>query len=160
MTRRIAGIAATACLALAAWFLLALDGWAGASLYPGFELAFLAFGVLLGLVSRLGRSRLGLAAAALFVAGVAALPFVDQSPVKPAVRVARRIRPGMSEAEVRAVFDRAYRDHPTDRRPALSRGPDGNFAFCPDSTDPRTNAAFVLIHFDRGRCTGAEFLPD
>src|SRR5262245_13680567 len=86
---------------------------------------------------------------------------VDLSPVQPATRAVRRVRPGMSEAEVRAIlrdeFPASGRFHP----PGLERPLADDFlSFVLDPSDGAYDAAFIQVQFADGRATSARFLPD
>jgi len=54
-----------------------------------------------------------------YILFILALPFIDLSPVKPAVRAVHEIRPGMTESQVRAVLDRHFPEHGRFKRPAI-----------------------------------------
>jgi hypothetical protein len=95
-----------------------------------------------------------------YVLFVIALPFMDLSPVKPAIRAVREIRPGMTEAQVRAVLERNFPEHGRFQRPVFGTVREDVLAFVLDPSDGRYNAALVRVRFSAGKCVSAEFLPD
>lgn len=88
------------------------------------------------------------------------LPFVDLTPVKPAVRAVRAIRPGMNEAEVRAVLDRHFPASGRFARPEFGAVHGDRLAFVLDPSDGDLDAALVTVEFSGGRCVRARFSPD
>ncbi len=89
-----------------------------------------------------------------------ALPFLDLSPVKPAIRAVHTIRPGMTESEVRAVLAQQFPEHGRFKRPDFGVLHQDVLSVVLDPTDGRYNAAVVIIRFSGGKCVTAEFLPD
>jgi hypothetical protein len=95
-----------------------------------------------------------------YVLFILSLPFLELSPVKPAVRAVHEIRPGMSEAQVRTILDRHFPEHGHFKRPTIGALHENDLSFVLDPNDGRYNAAIVQIKFSEGRCVSAEFLPD
>ena len=98
---------------------------------------------------------------AIFLGTLLLLCVVDFSPVQPATRAVRRVRPGMVEAEVRAIlhdeFPASGRFHP----PGLERPiADGLLSFVLNPNDGAYDAAFIQVQFADGRTVSARFLPD
>jgi hypothetical protein len=86
---------------------------------------------------------------------------VDVSPVQPATRAVRRVRPGMLEGEVRAIlhdeFPASGRFHP----PGLERPiTDDLLSFVLNPSDGAYDAAVIQVRFAEGRSVSARFLPD
>ena len=156
------GILVSLALLPALLFAIAIDGWAGASLDPIFVVRFVVFGIVVGVIAfLLGRHKGFLVAPAVFVSGMLALPFVDVTAVKPAVRAVHEIAPGMTEGEVRAIFDEHFPEHGRFRRPDIGSLYRGRLSFVLDPTDGALNAALVTVEFDNaGRCVSASFGPD
>jgi hypothetical protein len=153
----------------AAYLAVGLDNWGGVSRDLRFESFMISGGVALGaVVFAIGRSWMYLIAPAALVLFMGVLPFVDFSPVKPAVRAVREIRPGMSESEVREILARHFPENGRFKRPEI--GPlqpipgdplhGDSLSFALDPHDGRYNAATVKIEFSSGRCVSAEFSPD
>jgi len=144
-----------------AWFAVGLDSWVGASRSLVFEASFVSLGILMGkLVMLLGRHRALLLVPSAYILFMIALPFMDLSPVKPAVRAVREIRPGMTETQVRAVLERNFPKNGRFQRPVFGAVHNDVLAFVLDPSDGRYNAAVVRITFSAGKCVSAEFLPD
>jgi len=161
LVRVLAAILVTLALVPALLFAVAVDGWSGESLDPAFTGRFVAFGLIVGLSAVLLGERKGfLIAPAVFTACMLALPFVDLTAVKPAVRAVHAIRPGMSEAEVRAVLDRHFPESGRFRRPQIGAVHRGRLAFVLDPSDAGLNAALVEVEFSDGQCVRAGFSPD
>lgn len=143
------------------WFVVGLDSWAGASRIIVFEGCFVSLGILVGaFVMLLGRHRALLFVPSAYILFMLALPFMDLSPVKPAVRAVHEIRPGMTEAQVRAVLERNFPEHGRFWRSVFGTVHEDVLAFVLDPSDGRYNAAVVQIRFSAGKCVSAEFLPD
>ena len=159
--RRFLAFLASCTLLPAAWFAVGLDNWAGASRSFVFEACFIALGILVSvLVMLLGRRKAWLVVPCAYIVFVLALPFIDLSPVKPAVRAVREIQPGMTESQVRAVLDRHFPEHGRFKRPEIGALHDDVLSFVLDPNDGRYNAAVVRVRFSAGKCVSADFLPD
>jgi hypothetical protein len=144
-----------------AWFVVGLDEWTGASQSFVFEGFFVAIGILISaLVMQYGKHRAWLFVPSAYILFILALPFLDVSPVKPAVRAVREIQPGMTEAQVRAVLDRYFPEHGRFKRPAIGALDEDVLSFALDPDDGRYNAAIVQVKFSAGKCLSAEFLAD
>ena len=145
----------------AACFAVGLDNWAGASRNFFFEVCFIALGLAMGaLVLWLGRHKVLLCLPAVYVLFMLALPLMDFSPVKPAVRAVHEIRPGMSESQVREVLASHFPEHGRFKRPTFGTLQENVLCFALDPHDGRYNAAVVRISFSGGKCVSAEFLAD
>ena len=154
-------IASSCALIPIAYVAVGLDLWAGTSRSILFELAFVALGVVFGAYAfTMSGNRAFLILPAGFVLFILSLPFLELSPVKPAVRAVHEIRPGMSEAQVRTVLDHHFPQQGHFRRPAIGSLHQNALSFVLDPNDGRYNAAIVQIKFSEGRCVSAEFLPD
>jgi len=98
---------------------------------------------------------------AIFLGALFLVTFVDFSPVQPATRAVRRVKPGMLEAEVRAIlrdeFPASGRFHP----PGLER-PVANdlLSFVLNPNDGAYDAAVIQVQFADSRAVSARFLPD
>lgn len=141
---------------------LAIDGWVGASVdEPEFLVRFVIFGLLVGVAAFLiGRHKGFLVAPAIFVVCMLALPFIDVSAVKPAVRAVNEIQPGMTESDVRAVLDRHFPEQGRFPRPHIGKLYHDRLSFALDPTDGDLNSAVVYVDFSDGRCVRAGFSPD
>lgn len=145
----------------AAWFAVYIDNWIGASRSLGFEACFILLGIVVGtLVMLLGRHKALLFVPSAYVLFMLALPFVELSPVKPAVRAVQEIRPGMSESQVRVVFDRHFPEHGRFKRPEIGPVDHGVLSFVLDRNDGRYDTSSVQVRFSAGKCVSAEFLGD
>jgi hypothetical protein len=154
-------IAVSCALLPTAWIAFTLDNWSGASYSLAFEGFFIWVGVLSGLlVMHLSRHKAYLLLPAAFILFILTLPFVDTSPVKPAIRAVREIQPGMTEVQVRSVLDRHFPADGRFRRPEIGPLNEGELMFSLDPHDGRYNAALVVVKFSAGKCISAEFLPD
>src|SRR4051812_46285865 len=92
-----------------AYVAIGLDDWVGASCDVFFELAFVSLGMIFGAYAyTMGTHKSFLLLPAVYTLFILSLPFLELSPVKPAVRSVHEIRRGMSEAQVRAVLDRHF----------------------------------------------------
>jgi hypothetical protein len=148
-------------LVLATYFAIGLDAWAGASRSVVFEAFFIAFGILMGaLLLQLGSHKALLVIPSAYILLLLVLPFIDLSPVKPAVRAVHEIRPGMTEFQVRVLLERHFPENGRFKRPAIGALHEGILAFVLDPNDGRYNAAVVQVRFSAGKCASAEFLPD
>jgi len=97
----------------------------------------------------------------IFLGTLLLLSVVDVSPVQPATRAVRRVRPGMLERDVRAIlhdeFPASGRFHP----PGLDRPvAEGLLSFVLDPNDGAYDAAFIQVRFVDGRTVSSRFLPD
>jgi hypothetical protein len=98
---------------------------------------------------------------AIFLGMLLLVTVVDVSPVQPATRAVRRVRPGMLEGEVRAIlhdeFPASGRFHP----PGLERPiTDDLLSFVLNPSDGAYDAAVIQVRFAEGRSVSARFLPD
>jgi len=159
--KKFAAIAASCALLVFALLAVGMDDWTGANRSVLFEIAFVALGIVFGTFAfTAGGHKAFLLVPSLYVLFMLALPFLELSPVKPAVRAVREIRPGMSEAQVRSVIDRHFPEGGRFKRPAIGALHEDVLSFALDPNDGRYNAAIVQIKFSAGRCVSAEFLPD
>ena len=159
--KKFVAIASPCAFLLLTYLAIGLDDWVGASRNVLFELAFLLLGLIFGAFAfSLGKHKAFLVAPLIYVLFILALPFLEVSPVKPAVRAVHEIRPGMSEAQVRAVLDHHFPEHGHFKRPAIGALEKDAISFVLDPNDGRYNAAIVQIKFSDGKCISAEFLPD
>lgn len=141
--------------------MVGLDEWIGVSANVLFELVFIPFGIASGAMAfRIGRCKIFLLAPCTFVLFVLVLPFIELSPVKPAVRAVHEIRAGMSESEVRAILERHFPEHGRFKRPQMGDPGHDVLCFALDPDDGRYNAAVVRITFAEGKCVTAQFHPD
>jgi hypothetical protein len=144
-----------------AYIAVGLDDWLGASRNLLVELGFVFLGVVFGLYAfSAGRHKAFLIAPSLYLLLILALPFLELSPVKPAVRAVDEIRPGMTESQVRAVIDRHFPERGRFKRPEIGALDNGVLAFVLDKHDGRYDAAAVVITFFGGKCVTAKFDPD
>jgi hypothetical protein len=159
--RPLVGFLVSCTLLLAAWFAVGLDEWTGASQSLVFEAFFVGIGVFIGaLVMQYGKHKAWLMVPSAYIFFILSLPFVEFSPVKPAVRAVREIQPGMTEPQVRAVLDRHFPEHGRFKRPAIGALDEDVLSFALDPHDGRYNAAIVQVKFSAGKCLSAEFLSD
>jgi hypothetical protein len=134
--------------------------WMGLS--PIATAVLLSLGVLTALASFVLTQRLAwVIPSATLLAMLLLVGVVDFSPVQPATRAVRRVRPGMLETEVRAVlrdeFPASGRFHP----PGLERPiADDLLSFVLDPSDGAYDAAFIQVQFADGRAMSVRFLPD
>ena len=145
--RWIAGGVLILSMVLVFWFVLGLDMWCGFSLdsrpfYFLFGLMELGIGLL---VSRCFENRARWLPLALCLVAFGTLPFIDTSPVKPAMRAVHGIGPGMSESEVLAILDRFFPKGGRFRRPDFGTVENDLLAFSLDPSDGCYNAAIVSI---------------
>jgi len=161
VAKRILAYAITISFLPIAYVFIGADEWTGASYYLLFDVYFISLGVLLGMSAlSLGRHKGFLIAPLLFIALVLVLPFIDNTPVKPAMRAVGEIQPGMSERDVRAVLDKHFPADGRFKRPETGPISDNHISFALDRTDPTFNAAFVWVKFESGRCISAQFFAD
>jgi len=161
MRHLIAFLASSCTLVPAVVLAVGLDDWVGASRNVLFEVCFISLGIVVGaLVWPLGNHRGLLIVPSAYVLFVLALPFMELSPVKPAVRAVHDIHPGMSESQVRAVLDRHFPEIGRFKRPKMGPLHEDCLSFVLDPNDGRYNAAIVRGKFSGGKCISAEFLPD
>jgi hypothetical protein len=159
--RKLLAVAISCVLLLVALIEAELDDWSGASCYWAFELAYVLIGVIFGAFAYTeGKHRAFLVVPSIYLLFVIALPFLDLSPVKPAVRSVREIEPGMSEAQVRAILDRHFPEHGHFKRPEIGAVTNDAIGFVLDRNDGRYDAAVVAIKFSGGKCVSAEFSAD
>jgi len=138
-----------------------LDDWLGASCNGLVELAYVLIGVIFGaLAYSAGKHRAFLMAPSIYLLFIIALPFLDLSPVKPAVRSVREIQYGMSEAQVRTILDRHFPEKGRFKRPAIGALKENTISFVLDRNDGRYDASVVQVKFSAGKCVSAEFLAD
>ena len=144
-----------------ALFVLALDSWGGISLNLMFQAGFIAFGVVIGILAiSLSRRKVTLVLPAAYILLMLALPFINLSPVKPAVRAVNAIQPGMTQAEARAVVNRHFPAGGRFKPPALVTEEIDRLAYVLDPDDGAYNAAFIVIRFSGGKSVSAEFQAD
>jgi hypothetical protein len=159
--KKLVAIASSCALFLFAYLAIGLDDWLGASRNGLFESAFVLLGIIFGtLALTVGRHKGFLVVPSIYVLFILALPFLELSPVKPAVRAVHEIQPGMSEAQVRAILDRHFPEQGHFKRPAIGSLTNDAISFVLDRSDGRYNAAIVSIKFSKGKCVSAEFLAD
>jgi len=159
--KKFLAIACSCAFLLFAYTAVGLDDWAGASCYSLVELAFVLPGIIFGAFAYSKIKHKGfLAVASIYVLFILALPFLDLSPVKPAVRAVREIQPGMSEAQVRAILGRHFPEQGHFNRPAIGPLNKDAISFVLDPKDGKYDAAIVCIKFSAGKCVSAEFLAD
>ena len=151
----------TLVLAVAGALVASLDAHAAVSLDGRTLAGALAIGVAATAVGWVlsGTSRAWLLFG-VYAAGIAALPFVSLSPVKPFRAFHAAVRPGMTEADVRAALDERFPAGGIYRRPEVTRSP-GGLLVALDRTDSRYDAEVVWVHLrDEGRVAGAEYHAD
>ena len=159
--RRFVAFLVSCTLLPAAWFAVYTDDWAGASLNLNFEACFILLGIVVGMVVMLlGRHKALLFVPSAYILFMLALPFVDQNPVKPAVRAVHEIRPGMSESQVRAIIDRHFPEDGRFKRPKIGALHDGVLSFGLGQIDERYNTSGVRVSFSSGKCVNAKFDQD
>ena len=159
--KKFVAIASSCALFLFAYLAIGIDDWLGASRSVLFELAFVLLGMIFGAFAfAIGKHKAFLLAPSFYVLFILALPFLELSPVKPAVRAVHEIRRGMSEAQVRAVLDRHFPEQGHFKRPAIGALHQDSLSFVLDPNDGRYDAAVVQIKFSAGECVSAEFLSD
>ena len=145
----------------AAWLAVGLDEWLGASLSVAVQACFILLGIIVGALAMwLGRRKALLFLPSAYLLFILTLPFLDLSPVKPAVRAVRDIRPGMSESQVRAVLERHFPEPGRFKRPMFPALHGNVLSFVLDPYDGRYNAAVVSVRFSEGKCVSAGFDPD
>lgn len=158
---KLLAIVGSCALLFFAYAAVGLDMWAGTGRSILFELMFALYGVLFGAsVYSRGLHKGFLVAASIYLLLIVALPFLELSPVKPAVRAVHEIRPGMSEAQVRAILDRHFPMQGHFKRPAIGPLNKDVISFVLDPSDGRYDAAIVSIKFSAEKCVSAEFLAD
>jgi len=159
--KKFLAIASCCALLLLTFLAVSLDNWIGASRNAWFELAFVLLGIIFGgYAFSVGKHMAFLAVPSIYLLFILALPFLELSPVKPAVRAVQEIRLGMSEAQVRAVLERHFPEHGDFKRPAIGAMAKNEISFVLDPNDGRYNTAIVQIKFSAGKCVSAQFLPD
>jgi len=159
--RKLLAVAITCVLVLFGFIVVVLDDWAGASCNWAFELAYVLIGVIFGAFAYTeGKHWAFLVVPSIYLLFVIALPFLDLSPVKPAVRSVREIQPGMSEPQVRAILDRHFPEHGRFKRPEFGAVTNNSIGCVLDRNDGRYDAAVVAIKFFGGKCVSAEFSAD
>jgi hypothetical protein len=147
-------------LALAAFGLLLAIDWLG--LRPAAALTFFLIGGGIGAISYALTRRVAYAVPSIVFLSLLLLALViDMSPVQPATRAVRRIKPGMSEAAVRSILREEFPPGGRFRPPGLERPlNNGWLSFTLDPNDDGYNGAIVAIQFVDGRVARAEFHPD
>jgi hypothetical protein len=159
--RRLIAFLISCTLLPTAWLAVVIDQWTGASRSLAFEGFFISLGFLMGtVVMQYERHKAMLLVPVAYVLFILVLPFVDISPVKPAVRAVGEITPGMTEHQVRAVLDHHFPGDGRFKRPEIGALSENVLMFALDPDDGRYNAAIVQIKFSAGKCLSAEFLPD
>src|SRR6266496_1957447 len=144
--KKLAASIVTCALLPAAYVAIGLDDWIGASRNVLFELGFVFLGVVFGAYAfTSGGHKASLLVPSLNIAFILALPFLELSPVKPAVRAVDEIRPGMTEFQVRTVIDRHFPEHGRFKRPEIGPLRESVLGFVLDPHDGRYNAAIVQV---------------
>src|SRR5436190_14423112 len=139
-----------------AYLAIGFDIWTGASRNIFFELLFVFAGLVFGASAlTVGRHRAFLVVPLAYLLLLGALPFLELSPVKPAVRAVSEIRPGMDETQVRSILDRHFPEKGRFKRPAIGALYDDHLGFALDPNDGRYNAAIVVVNFSSGKCVSA-----
>ena len=137
------------------------DQWTGASLDIVFNvIALVIGGAISALAWMVGRKRIYGFLTVPILLLLVFLRLVDLSPVKPAVRGVAMIQPGMTESEVRGVFEHQFPEHGRFKRPEMGPLRNDTLSFVLDPNDGRYNAAVVEVQFQSGLSTTARFLPD
>ena len=145
----------------AALFALALDSWAGMSLNRPFLAGFIAFGVLIAIiVGFVSRRKVTLLLPLAYILVMLVLPFINSSPVKPAVRAVNQIRPGMTQAEARLVIEQNFPQGGRFKPPTLVTEETNRLAYVIDPDDGAYNAALIVVRFSDGKTVSAEFQAD
>lgn len=140
-------------------FAFLTDQWTGSNVTM--QVVLITFGMVCGyLVYSVWRQKLILILPALYLLFIILLPFADTSPVKPAIRLVKSIREGMSEAEVRSAINRHFPETGEFKRPDVRFLDENLLSFVLDPDDGRYNAAIVQIHFANQRVVSARFLAD
>ncbi len=159
--KKFVAIASSCALLLIAYLAIGIDDWIGASRSVLFEIAFVVLGIIFGAFAfTVGEHKTFLLLPSVYILFILALPFLELSPVKPAVRAVHEVRPGMSEAEVRSIIDRHFPQQGHFKPPTIGALHQDVLSFVLDRNDGRYDAAIVLIKFSAGKCVSAEFLPD
>jgi hypothetical protein len=159
--KKLLAIASSCALLFFVYVAVGLDEWSGTSRNVYFEFVLVVYGVGLGAIAySVGKHKAFLIAPSIYVIFIVALPFLDLSPVKPALRAVHEIRTGMSEAQVRAILDRHFPEHGRFKRPEIGAVTNDAISFVLDRNDGRYNAAAVVIKFSEGRCVSARFFED
>jgi hypothetical protein len=148
-------------LIVALWLVIAIDSWTAESLNWKFELFFIGFGSAAVLLSfRIKRHWTILVLPFSFLLFIMIVPFVDLTAVKPAIRALNRVSTGMTETQVRLIFEEEYRAHTRYKHPNIRELQKGVLSFVVDSADGCCDAAIIRIRFSDGKCIAKEFLPD
>jgi hypothetical protein len=160
--RKVAAAVVAIAVLVVAFYVVILDQWAGLSRFLAFNLVVVAVMGVLGLAALLlTRSRmLALVPAVAVVALLAFVRVVDLSPVKPALRAVERIKPGMTEAEVRAILAHAFPTGGRFKRPNIGPRQGNTLSFVLDPTDGDYDASGIEVQFENGRCLSARFFAD
>jgi hypothetical protein len=159
--RMIAACLVTCLLLPISFFIIEVDKGVAASRSAVFELIFISFGVAIGAAAFLiGRHKAFLVLPSVYILFLIALPFIDLSPVKPALRAGDDMRPGMNAREVIATIDRHFPEGERFRRPEMYWPASDRLRFVIDPDDGRYNAAFLEVDFANGKCIRTRFLPD
>lgn len=155
-------ILVSACILIpAALFALAIDSWAGLSLNLLFQTVFIAFSVLIAVTAvSLSRRKVTLLLPSAYILLMLVLPFINLSPVKPAVRAVNQIQPGMTQAEARAVVEQHFPTGGRFKPPTLVTEEADRLAYVIDPDDGAYNAAFLVVRFSDGKSVSAEFQGD
>jgi len=147
------------CACIVAVWAVRIDQWGGPSL--AFALLFLGMMLILG-AACFGstRSKLSALIPASSLGVLLFVGLVDLSPVRPALRAVKEIRPGMTEIEVRAVVARHFPPTGRFRQPSTGPTSDGVMYYVLDPSGGRYNASLIHVRFRNGKCESAEFQPD
>jgi hypothetical protein len=159
--KKLIAIASSCALVFFAWLAVGMDDWEGTSRNFLFELVCILLGILFGaLAFTKGKHKIFLVVPSIYVLFILALPFLELSPVKPAVRAVHDIQPGMNETQVRDIIGRNFPERGRFKRPEIGALTNNAISFVLDRNDGRYDAAVVQIKFSAGKCISAEFLAD
>jgi hypothetical protein len=151
----------TIVLVLAVWFVIEVDIWVGASLNLIFQFLFISLGIGVAWASFVvQRHWATLVAPSLYVLFILLLPFISFSAVKPALRGLEKINPGMTESQVRAVFNQHFPENGRFKRPEFRQIPENQLCFVVDPTDGCCDTATIHIKFANGKSVSGEFRAD
>lgn len=110
-----------------------------------------------------------------FAVAVAVLAAVSTSPVKPFLRLARDVEPGMPRHAVYAAMERRFPEERRFRQPAvavrdgspvlhpppdMSAAPDETIQFTLDPDDGRYNAEWFIVYLHEGIVVGEDYSGD
>ena len=147
-------------LLLIVWFVWGLDVWAGVSLQPlGYLVVIVSTVVLLSIFWLIVRRPAVAVAPGLCLLFLIALPFLNNSSIKPLLRGAADLEPGMDREAVIQTLNARYMgtDYPG---PVLHSEEPHRLYFKPQGRDPGFNAEGLLVFMDEDGFTHYEFSPD